>query len=142
MNGNQQTADRSDDNRQPRFLDPDFSFAAFSRDLLGGNMRWFCTALAAISAGLLIWLSLSGDEAAVYFPVTLRGRGAWAALVRALLLWCVLATVNWINWVRAGAARLTITPKVRIAPTRPLCSVSWWHTWTRSIRLQVSMVIA
>jgi hypothetical protein len=90
-----------DDEKRPPFLGPNYDFAAFRRDFLGGDIRWPCTALAAIGAGLLAWAGVAGEEPEGYYPAPLRGTVALTAITVACAAWVLLASANWVNWFRS-----------------------------------------
>jgi len=96
------------DSRHKDISDPSFSAADFRLQLTSGRLRWFAAVLAAVSAGLFIYLLTQGEKASLDFPFQIHGRSALAVVGSAFLVWAAIATVNWKNWLRRNGMHQNI----------------------------------
>lgn len=71
----------------------------FKRDLSSGQLRWLATLLALANIGLLAFTAFDSEEPVMYFPVHTRGAVVWWVFSFTLLVWTVLAVVNWRTWI-------------------------------------------
>ena len=87
--------------RKPQLGDPDYDAKAFVGELSGGSLRWVATILGALNAVLVVCVFSGLMSPPVMFGMSpTTGR---IVLVVALLVWIVLALINWLAWKRQRA---------------------------------------
>lgn len=89
----------------PQLGDPDYDLAAFFRELFGGGLRWLATVLAVVAALFVISIFAELLPPDMSWPIRARGTAATLVAVGALVLWSVIAVVNWRAHANESARR-------------------------------------
>lgn len=90
--------------RQPQLGDPDYNFAAFVRELLGGGLRWPATVFAVLAGALVYCVFAELLPSDMFWPIRARGTTATCIAIFALIFWSAMAAVNWIAHTRRRAS--------------------------------------
>ena len=94
-------------NEGPKELEDIKTPAEFWQEVVGGQFRWLASILLVANAGLLIWMWMDREEQEMYFPFRVNGKTVWIISFTTLLIWIVLAILNW----RARAKTRGLLPK-------------------------------
>jgi hypothetical protein len=89
----------------PQLGDPDYDITAFGREVFGGGLRWLATVLAAVAALFVIAIFAELLPPDMSWPIRARGTAATLIAVGALVLWSVIAVVNWRSHANESARR-------------------------------------
>jgi hypothetical protein len=81
--------------KRPRDLNDIKTPAEFWDELSGGQFRWLALILLVANVGLLIWMWFDREEQEMYFPFRARGKAVWIISFTTLLIWIILAILNW-----------------------------------------------
>ena|SRR5437016_1492170 len=87
-------------NEGPKELEDIKTPAEFWEELTGGQFRWLALILSAANVGLLIWMWMEREEQEMYFPFRARGKAVWIISFTTLLIWIILAILNWSYHVK------------------------------------------
>jgi hypothetical protein len=81
--------------RRPQFGDREYHFAAFRRDMIGGGLRWLATVFTVLSATSVVCVFSGVLPPDLYWPIHATGGAAKLIVVGALVVWSVVAVLNW-----------------------------------------------
>ena len=84
--------------KRPRDLNDIKTPAEFWEELTGGQFRWLASILLVANVGLLVWMWMDREVPEMYFPFLARGKAVWIISLTTLLIWIVLAILNWRAW--------------------------------------------
>ena len=85
---------------RPKELEHIRTPADFWQEVTGGQFRWIALILLVANVGLLIWMWFDREEQEMYFPFRAKGKAVWIISFTTLLIWIILAILNWRAWTR------------------------------------------
>jgi hypothetical protein len=84
--------------KAPNMFDDSYDIRQFKRDLTSGQLRWLATILSVANVGLLVFDGFDPEGSQMYFPFRMKGVAVLAIMSLTLVIWLVLAFVNWRAW--------------------------------------------